>query len=543
LLERSSLVAATARRRKVAFGLLGGGRRWWPGLLAGLLVLAPAPAAQATAASVSVLPTSGDPGVGLTVSGSGWVANDVIQVRIGGSSVCSLTADSGGSISSSASTPCQVPSGIPHGSQPLTALDVTDGTTGATGASFTITPFASFTAPSSVAVGTSGNFDGSGSQGAITHYLWNFGDGSTDSTTGANPSHSYSKVGSYTVTLTVVDNSGNIDASSQLVSVTGTAPSASFNPPAEAPTGTALNFDGSGSSHPNTGSTITSYDWSWGDGTPDGSGATPTHSYTKARAYQVTLTVSDSAGQTSSPTSHTTTVDDRPPAAAFDPVSATILTSTPLAFDGALSSDPDGTIASYSWDFGDGSSSTDAQPSHSYANAGTYTVKLTVTDNSGNTAVVSHQITVNAPPGLVIATVVNPPSVISSGSPSTTASRAVDLGQRLFCAGIGPSCQAYITATSSALARDARAARRGSARHGKPTAPPKPTTSPAGIATLTTAQNGSVELTFKLSKAALASLRKHGRLPLKVTILAVRGTQRTSSTLSLTLKLPAKRKG
>ncbi|WP_433256673.1 collagenase [Streptosporangium sp. CA-135522] len=60
------------------------------------------------------------------------------------------------------------------------------------------------------------------------------------------------------------------------------------------------------------------------------------------------------------------------------------------------SADPDGTIASRQWDFGDGGTSTSATPSHTYATAGTYPVKLTVTDNGGATATSTQQVTVSS---------------------------------------------------------------------------------------------------------------------------------------------------
>lgn len=62
------------------------------------------------------------------------------------------------------------------------------------------------------------------------------------------------------------------------------------------------------------------------------------------------------------------------------------------------SSDSDGTIASRSWNFGDGTSSTVQNPAHAYSAAGTYTVTLTVTDNGGATASTSKSVTVTAPP-------------------------------------------------------------------------------------------------------------------------------------------------
>ena len=66
------------------------------------------------------------------------------------------------------------------------------------------------------------------------------------------------------------------------------------------------------------------------------------------------------------------------------------------SFDGTASSDPDGVIASYQWDFGDGSSGTGATPSHTFTTGGSYPVKLTVTDNQGATASITHTITATA---------------------------------------------------------------------------------------------------------------------------------------------------
>ena len=67
------------------------------------------------------------------------------------------------------------------------------------------------------------------------------------------------------------------------------------------------------------------------------------------------------------------------------------------SFDGSGSSDPDGTIASYAWDFGDGATGTGTTPVHTYASPGDYTVALTVKDNSGATDVVTHVVSVTQP--------------------------------------------------------------------------------------------------------------------------------------------------
>jgi hypothetical protein len=89
------------------------------------------------------------------------------------------------------------------------------------------------------------------------------------------------------------------------------------------------------------------------------------------------------------------------PAFAKKPSASFTFTASGLTvdFDASSSSDPDGFIASYSWDFGDGSpNGSGVTPSHTYATAGTYTVALTVTDNDGETDLDTQTITVNSPP-------------------------------------------------------------------------------------------------------------------------------------------------
>jgi PKD repeat protein len=84
---------------------------------------------------------------------------------------------------------------------------------------------------------------------------------------------------------------------------------------------------------------------------------------------------------------------NQPPTAV---VAAPQCTELVCGFDGTGSSDPDGTITSYAWDFGDGASSSAATPSHTYANAGTYTVALTVTDDDGASDTATRTVTVTA---------------------------------------------------------------------------------------------------------------------------------------------------
>jgi len=158
-------------------------------------------------------------------------------------------------------------------------------------------------------------------------------------------------------------------------------------------------FDGSTSS--DADGSIATYAWSFGDGST-GTGAIANHTYSSSGNYTATLTVTDNNGAVSS-TSVAITVNppaNQPPVAR---IAATPLSgAAPLAvsFNGSSSSDADGTIASYSWSFGDGSTAPGATPSHTYSSAGTYTAVLTVTDNAGATSTASQTISVNPTAGL-----------------------------------------------------------------------------------------------------------------------------------------------
>jgi PKD repeat protein len=171
-------------------------------------------------------------------------------------------------------------------------------------------PTASFTAScTSLAC----SFSSSGSNdpdGDELSYSWTFGDVGTSTST--SPSHSYAAAGTYTVTLTVTDIWGRTGSVSHDVVVTGTATGGA--PTAVIATPSCLDlsctFNGAGSS--DTGGSITSYAWDFGDGSPAGAGATPTaHAYESSGTYLVTLTVTDNDGLTGTAT-RTVTVSEPP---------------------------------------------------------------------------------------------------------------------------------------------------------------------------------------------------------------------------------------
>ena len=257
-------------------------------------------------------------------------------------------------------------------------------------------PAASFTAPANALTGPAVSFDASASadsDGAIVDYHWAFGDSQTQDTTSPTTFHRYRSTGPKTVTLSVTDDSGSTAQATHTVSVSHLAPVASFSAPKSVSTGQAASFDASASSDPD--GTITSYRWDFGDGTTLTTAAPRTsHVYRRSGTWAVTLTVVDDSASTNL-SRHAVTVTDRSPAASFA-AGPTVAAGRAARFDASGSSDPDGTITRYSWDFGDGTAQTTARPSvtHTYRKAGTKTVTLTVTDDQDNTNRAQHTITV-----------------------------------------------------------------------------------------------------------------------------------------------------
>jgi PKD repeat protein len=86
---------------------------------------------------------------------------------------------------------------------------------------------------------------------------------------------------------------------------------------------------------------------------------------------------------------------NRPPVAAVTATPTTGTAPLNVAFDGSTSSDADGSIVSYAWTFGDGASATGVTANHTYSTAGSYTARLTVTDNQSATGTTTVGITVN----------------------------------------------------------------------------------------------------------------------------------------------------
>ena len=152
----------------------------------------------------------------------------------------------------------------------------------------------------------------------------------------------------------------------------------------------AVQFDASTSSD-DVG--IASYAWSFGDGATS-TESNPQHTYTTAGTYTVTLTVTDTDGETAQASSTVVVVvGNQPPTVDAGP-DVTLVESNRTLIVFPTASDPDGQIASYEWDYGDGATSEGQVAVHTYATKGTFTATVTVTDDVGVTASDSLTVTI-----------------------------------------------------------------------------------------------------------------------------------------------------
>lgn len=254
-------------------------------------------------------------------------------------------------------------------------------------ADFTATP-STGTAPLSVAFLDASAPDNN----PITAWMWDFGDGNTS--TEQNPSHVYA-AGTYTVSLTVSTAAGRAtETKTGYIVATVAKPSAAFS--AEPLTGTVpLVAAFTDASMPGT-FPITSWQWDFGDG----GGSTeqnPVHTYTAAGSYSVSLSISTEAGSSIESKSNYINVM-APPMADFDASPASGLAPLTVVFADA-SSAGSAPISAWWWDFGDGATATEQNPTHTYAEPGTYSVSLTVSNEIGSsTETKTEYITVTEAP-------------------------------------------------------------------------------------------------------------------------------------------------
>ena len=179
----------------------------------------------------------------------------------------------------------------------------------------------------------------------------------------------------------------------------------------------SVNFTGSASG----GTSPYSYSWNFDDG-GSSTAQNPSHAFTSAGTYTVTLTVTDNESNQDSDTVVISVANPTNPLAASASGSPTSGTA-PLAvnFTGSISG---GTSPySYSWNFGDGGSSTAQNPSHAYSNAGTFIAILTVTDSSSSQTTDSLTINVSSSAGtqqLLLSTITGGPAPGFGGTTDPT---------------------------------------------------------------------------------------------------------------------------
>jgi large repetitive protein len=252
-----------------------------------------------------------------------------------------------------------------------------------------------------IAVNQRTRFDGrrsSDPDGRITSHSWDFGDGSTSKR--VNTTHRYDAPGTYKVRLTVTDNSGTSSAAhTDTISVTVNARPVANAGPDQRTSASTITLNASGSRDPD--GKITRYSWDFGD-SDRGNGMVVKHTYRLPGTYEVHLAVRDNSGTRNATAKDTTVVIiNEYPVADMGWSRETISVNEPLQFDGSASLDPDGSIESYLWDFGDGETATGPTATHTWDSPGRYRVSLRVTDNSGDASAVGLEenvLKVNAPP-------------------------------------------------------------------------------------------------------------------------------------------------
>ncbi len=280
-------------------------------------------------------------------------------------------------------------------------------------------PVADAGADQNVTAGTIVTFDSTTSTDnvGITNYTWTFTDGTPITLYGVGPTYQFNNAGLYLVTLNVSDAAGNWHMDTMTVTVTVTAA-----PPVEDTTapvadagadqyvneGTLVVFDGSASTD-NVG--VVNWTWTFTDIVAvTRYGETPVYSFENPGVYTVTLNTTDAAGNWDTDTMTVTVLDITHPVADAGS-DQTVDEGNLVTFDGSTSTDNIG-IANWTWTFDDGSGIVTlygVAPTHTFPNAGNFTVTLTVRDAANSTNTTTMLVTVR-PKGIGPADGEGPPT-------------------------------------------------------------------------------------------------------------------------------------
>lgn len=234
--------------------------------------------------------------------------------------------------------------------------------------------------------------------GNIAEYGWTWGDGSSPTVSSSSVGeHTFATFGDYTVNLTVTDSDGLTSATSASVHVFAPPTAVFTSSTTSLLVGQAVDLDASASFDPD--GAVVLYAWDFGDNTTAASGANVSHAYAQPGTYLITLQVIDSVGLTDTQSMSVSVArPNEMPVAALAIVRSRVNPHDSVIFNALNSTDPDGSIVSYSWDFGDGTVGDGVAVVHAYTAPGTYSVILTVTDDRGGTDSIVGHVWVNAPP-------------------------------------------------------------------------------------------------------------------------------------------------
>ncbi len=211
------------------------------------------------------------------------------------------------------------------------------------------------------------------STGSPTWWSWDFGDGGTSAL--QSPTHVFSAAGTYSVRLTVSNGAGSDQAAKALtVATSGTPPAASFTwAPASPTAGQVVAFTDTSAGSP------TSWTWDFGDGVAS-TQRSPGHVFASAGTYTVRLTAGNAYGSDQESRSVEVTPAGSAPVASFSWAPSSPTAGQLVSFSDTSSGSP----TLWAWDFGDEATSLEANPTHSFAAAGSYLVSLTVYNFHGN---------------------------------------------------------------------------------------------------------------------------------------------------------------
>jgi gliding motility-associated-like protein len=219
--------------------------------------------------------------------------------------------------------------------------------------------------------------------GVIT-FKWNFGDGGTSIQT--NPNHKYASSGIETALLIATSTQGCVDSASHQFTINSGMVNSNFVAPASVCVGVPIQFQNTSNPTPNSSL------WNFGDGSPIVNQPSPSYAYPKTGNYNITLynsfaTCSDSI------TKPITVVNPAVPG-----FSSSNPTNCKFPFTVNFK-DQSSNATSWSWDFGDGNTSNQQNPSHTYTRYGNFTVSLTATNanNCGSAVTQTNYVQIATP--------------------------------------------------------------------------------------------------------------------------------------------------